>query len=206
MTPSLVEAVRNKANTIEALVFGDEAVQQDNGKERALEDLEADSIVKAIEDLHERIDDVEADAQLAKATATSRAAADGGQQRTKTDVALEISRDELVRQTLVGESGSITDVKGGEKHRVGASLEVGDVRKMARPETELAYKTVNEDAWGKLTGRWPCFSVREDPKRIVVDPERITPELARLVEDSLGRDDLANQVVVGDSSSGGGSR
>jgi hypothetical protein len=158
------------------------------------------------EPLVDLLEDVRATAELAKATATSRAAADGGQQRTKTEVALEISRDELVRQTLVGESGSITDVKGGEKHRVGASLEVSDVRTMARPETDLAYKTVNEDAWGKLTKRWPCFSVKDDPKRIVVDPDGITPELARLVEDSLGRDDLANQVVVGDSSSGGGSR
>jgi hypothetical protein len=33
------------------------------------------------------------------------------------------------------------------------------------------------------------------PEAAVVDPEEISPELARLVEESLGRDDLVNQIV-----------
>jgi hypothetical protein len=203
MTKSLVEALRSKTNALDAYVFGDHA--RDGTHDDVLEELDAGSVVEAIEDLHRRIDEVEADAHLAKATATSRTVADGGS-RSKKDVALELSRDELVRQVLVGESGSTTDIKTGEKHRVGASLEVGDVRRMARPQTELKWKTIVRDAWPELVERWPCFRVDDDPKRLVIAPEDVPPELARLVEDSLDRDDLANQVVGATASVWGGSR
>ena len=202
MTGSLVEALRSKATTLERFVFGDYA---DRGAhEEALEQLEADSLVEAIEDLHERIDDVEADAQLAKATATSRAAADGG--RSKKAIALELSRDELVRQAAQGKGAGARDFKTGETTDVGGSLEVGDVRRMARPQTELKWKTVARDAWPELVERWAAFRVEDDPKRLVIEPDEISPELARLVEDSLERDDLANQVVGAAATLGGGSR
>ena len=56
MTNSLVEALRTKTNTIESLVFGD-AADRANGREEALQELEAESIVEAIEDTYDRLHD-----------------------------------------------------------------------------------------------------------------------------------------------------
>jgi len=70
----------------------------------------------------------------------------------------------------------------------------------------VKWKTVDCGAWPELVERWSCFRVEDDPKRLVVDPDAISPELVRLVEDSLGRDDLANQVVGTAETPRGGSR
>ena len=97
-------------------------------------------------------------------------------------------------------------MKSGERADIGGSVEVGDVRRMARPETELKWKTVARDAWPALVERWPAFRIEDDPKRLVIEPDAVSPELARLVEESLGRDDLANRVVGVTATEGGGGK
>ena len=86
---------------------------------------------------------------------------------------------------------------------------IGETRiggRVARLQTGVKWKTVAQDAWPELVKRWACFRVEDNPKRLVIDPDEISPELARLVEESLGRDDLANQVVGRGSNNEGGSR
>jgi hypothetical protein len=70
----------------------------------------------------------------------------------------------------------------------------------------VKWKTVDCGTWPGLVDRWSYFRVEDDPKRLVVEPDVISPELARLVGDSLGRDDLASQVVGAGASQGSGRR
>jgi hypothetical protein len=43
----------------------------------------------------------------------------------------------------------------------------------------LKWKTVARDVWLDLVEQWSCFRVEDDPKRLVVDPDEISSELAR---------------------------
>jgi len=175
----------------------DQIEQATLGPEESSEKYEREPLVDLLED-------VRATAELAKATAGNSVSSDGG--RSKKDIALEISRDELVRQAAEGKNAGPRDMKSGERADIGGSVDVGDVRRMARPETELKWKTVARDAWPDLLERWPCFRVEDDPKRLVIEPNAVSSELARLVEESLGREALANRVVGATATEGGGRR
>ena len=193
----LVEALRKRLTRLDERVFGTHA--DDGTQEQVLEDMGAESIIDAIQQLDDRVAEAEADVQLAKATATTRTTADGGE--SKKDVALRISRDETVRQALSSKD-TVRDAHGQTHELGGGEVSVSDVRTMARPQTELAWKTVHDDAWRKLVQRWPAFTIEDadDAKRLTIHREDVSGELAQLVAESLGQDNLANQVVGGGSS------
>lgn len=131
------------------------------------------------------------------------AEADGGQ--TKAGRARRLSRDEVIRATAEGVDAGAEDLKTGERQDRIGSVTVADVQDMARPRTELKWKTVAKDAWPALVEEWPCFRVEEPSdgsKRLTVDPDKVPVELARLVERSLEREDLANSVVGGREAGG----
>jgi len=165
----------------------------------SIEDLEG-----RLDALEERLDEVATDAEMAYAvSARGPAEADGGP--TKAGKARRLSRDEVIRATADGIDAGARDIKSGQKaDRIG-SVTVADVQDMAKPHTELKWKTVAKDAWPALVEEWPCFRV-ENPadgsQRLTVEPEEIPTELARLVERSLEREDIANRVVGGREAGG----
>ncbi|WP_075938159.1 hypothetical protein [Halosegnis longus] len=165
----------------------------------AIEQLES-----RFDDIEQRLDGVESNAEMAYAlSARGPAETDGGQ--TKAGRARRLSRDEVIRATADGKSAGAKDFATGERSDAVGSVTVADVQDMAKPRTELKWKTVAKDAWPALVEEFPCFRI-ENPddgsKRLTVNPSEIPPELARVVERSLERDDIANRVV-GDGGSGG---
>jgi outer membrane murein-binding lipoprotein Lpp len=165
----------------------------------SVEDLEA-----RLDGLEERLDEVATNAEMAYAvSARGPAEADGGP--TKAGRARRLSRDEVIRATADGVDAGARDVKSGERNDVVGAVTVSDVQDMARPRTELKWKTVAKDAWPALVEEWPCFRVEEPSdgsKRLTVDPDEVPVELARLVERSLEREDIANSVVGGREAGG----
>jgi len=165
----------------------------------SVEDLEA-----RLDGLEERLDEVATDAEMAYAvSARGPAEADGGP--TKAGRARRLSRNEVIRATADGVDAGARDMKSGERNDVVGAVTVSDVQDMARPEMELKWKTVAKDAWPALVEEWPCFRVEEPSdgsKRLTVDPEEVPVELARLVERSLEREDIANSVVGGHTAGG----
>lgn len=164
-----------------------------------------------LEQLNQRLDDIErrvaaaeTDAEMAVSiSAHGPAQTDGGP--TKAGRARRLSRDEVIRATADGIGAGPRDLKSGRsKDRIG-SVTVSDVQDMGKPQMELKWKTVAKDAWPVLVEEWPCFRI-EDPedgaKRLTVVPDEIPIELARVVERSLERDDIANRVVGGRESGG----
>ena len=165
----------------------------------AVGDLEA-----RLDGLEERLDEAKANADMAiSVAARGPAEADGGQ--TKAGRARRLSRDEVIRATADGVDAGAEDLKTGERQDRIGSVTVSDVQDMARPRTELKWKTVAKDAWPALVEDWPCFRVEvpeTGSKRLTVDPDKVPVELARLVERSLEREDIANSVVGGREAGG----
>ncbi|PSP59522.1 hypothetical protein BRC72_01325 [Halobacteriales archaeon QH_7_66_36] len=111
----------------------------------------------------------------------------------------------MIRATADGVDAGAQDYKSGERNDVVGAVTVSDVQDMARPKMELKWKTVAKDAWPALVEEWPCFRVEEQSdgsKRLTVDPDKVPVELARLVERSVEREDLANSVVGGREAGG----
>lgn len=199
----LVEALRKRLTRLDERVFGTHA--DDGTQEQVLEDMGADSVIDAIQQQNERIAEIEADAQMAKASLAARDSTDGGE--SKKDIAIRLSRDDAVKQALDESNRGPRNVHG-DRASMNGSVTVPDVQRMARPQTELAWKTIHDDAWRELEQRWPAFRIddAESGKRLVADGEAITPELVRLVSDSLSDQTLANQVVGGSEGIAGGGR
>jgi len=170
-----------------------------SGLRDSVEDLGA-----RLDGLEERLDEVATNAEMAHAVSVrGPAEADGGP--TKAGRARRLSRDEVIRATADGVDAGVEDLKTGERQDRIGSVTVSDIQDMARPRTELKWKTVAKDAWPALVEEWPCFEVEEPSdgsKRLTVDPDEVPVELARLVERSLEREDLANSVVGGREAGG----
>jgi len=146
------------------------------------------------ERLDDRLAEVEKDATSALAVTKTRA--DGGD-RSKVDVAAELTRDELVRKAVKGHDRSESDGEG---------LLVSDVQRMARPQTDLAYQTV-KDAWGNLETNWGAILVgngEDGNRRAKIKTEAIGRPLLAAVEESLGRDDLTKELISRKESAEGG--
>jgi hypothetical protein len=154
-----------------------------------------DSLEQQVEGLQEQLQDVGADAELALSIAgrTKETAADGGP--TKKQTAMRLSRDEVVRGTADGKNSGAKDLKTGEKTDLVGAVEVSDVQDMGKPQTRLNWQTV-VDGWEELLLEWDCFEIREDPKELTVELP-LSSELVRVVERSLGRDDLAKRLLDG---------
>lgn len=154
----------------------------------------------SINSLEARINELEADVAESRDMAASAYSvmnqqverADGG--LSKIDVARCVSRNELVKRAILDASAS-----------AGGGLVVGDVQKMAKPEVTLYPQTVY-DAWEQLVDRWQAFSVGENEaghKQITLRTSEIPEELARVVQQDLGRDDLVKRLLSGRTSGGG---
>ena len=174
------------------------------GETESMSDYDREPVVHVLEHVQEDLEDLRADAEMAVSIAArgDDAAPDGGP--TKAQIARRLSRDEVIRATADGKGKGPTNAHGDRADEVG-SVTVSDVKDMAKPQTQLKWKTVAEDAWPALVEEWPCFRV-ESPegknKRLTVDPTAIPADLARVVERSLDRDDIANRVVGGRASGG----
>jgi hypothetical protein len=140
-----------------------------------------------IADLEDEVEEARRDAEISRAT--SRAIDDGARadgSPTKKDRALWLSRDECVRRALC-DGGSVN---------TGGSVTTTDVKNMAKPQTKLYQRTV-EDAWDELVMRHDDFAVvdpDDKPKRLQVDVEDLSTEVVSLVEESLGRDGLTERL------------
>jgi hypothetical protein len=152
------------------------------------------------ERLREKLADVETDATMAldaSGAVDGGVRADGGP--TKKEVAGWKSRNELIREAA-GRPDLTNPATGAVVQNNAASVTVGKVQDMARPEHELEWQTV-ADAWSMLARNWSCFETAnpDDGRkqlRLVEDP----PEsLVRMVEADLDRDDLVKRLVDGGS-------
>lgn len=173
------------------------------GETESMRDYDRVPLATDVQELRDELTEAQADAEMAVSIAAQgQPATDGG--ATKAGIARRLSRDEVIRATADGKGAGPVNAHGDRSDEVG-SVTVADVKDMAKPQTQLKWKTVAEDAWTDLVEEWPCFRV-ESPdggsKRLSVNPDTIPMELARIVERSLERDDIANRVV-GDRTSGG---
>lgn len=149
------------------------------------------------ERLREKLMGVETDVSMAldaSGAVDSGARADGGP--TKKEIAGWKSRNELIVQAA--ERPDLRTNGGGSVQNKAASVDVGKVQEMARPEHDLKWQTV-VDAWDSIARNWECFEV-ETPDggrkqlRLVADP----PEsLVRMVEADVDRSDLVKRLVDG---------
>ncbi|AKU06510.1 hypothetical protein [Haloferax gibbonsii] len=126
---------------------------------------------------------------------------DGGP--SKKEVAMRISRDEVIVQTAKGKNAGPRNAGGKRADQIG-SVSNSEVQAMARPQHDLRWQSV-DDAWTDLVSSFEAFHVDEsgEEKRLTVNPELLTGSLVRTVERSVGRSDLAKRLV-GDSETAGG--
>jgi TolA-binding protein len=191
--PELEEVIDNLRDTVDKQ---GRQLAQIRGTVYRLADTEKENptLNEALQGLEDRIESLEKDAEEAKteaeiSRATSRAIDDGTRadgSPTKKDRALWLSRDECVRRALL-DGGSVN---------TGGSVTTTDVKNMAKPETKLYQRTV-EDAWDELVMRHDDFAVvdpDDKPKRLQVDVEDLSTEVVSLVEESLGRDGLTERL------------
>lgn len=124
------------------------------------------------------------------------ARADGGP--TKQERARWLSRDEVIRLTVERSNTGPRNAHGNRSEQIG-SVTNKDVQQMAKPETDLKWATVDE-AWKDLVRRWDAFVVDDtgDVKTLTLNSvDDVSDALVGVVEESLGRDDLANRFVGG---------
>lgn len=102
------------------------------------------------------------------------------------------ARNELVRKTLLGSTGT-----------EGAQVTVAEVQDMCRPELDVKYQTV-KDAFAHLTSKWDTFTLGETAdgnRSLQCAEDALRHDLVGAVEEDLGRDDLTKRLI---SSGGGG--
>ena len=191
--PEFEEVIDNLRDTVDKQ---GRQLAQIRGTVYRLADTEKENptLNEALQGLEDRIESLEKDAEEAKteaeiSRATSRAIDDGTRadgSPTKKDRALWLSRDECVRRALC-DGGSVN---------TGGSVTTTDVKNMAKPETKLYQRTV-EDDWDELVMRHDEFDVvdpQDKPKRLQVDVSDLSTEIVSLVEESLGREGLTERL------------
>jgi hypothetical protein len=182
-----LDAMARKQAELIDLVIGDEPMLTED-------DIQAmEPVREQLQQLDGRVEDAAQTASAAMANGKT-ARSDGGE-TTKKDVAIRESRDELVRQVAYEGASAPT-------------ITVAEVEEQAKPQTELAYQTV-EDAWtgfdDSLENVWDAFKVVDgsgDTKRLLLASDDISRELAHTVEQSLGRDGLTKRLIS-DQTEGG---
>jgi hypothetical protein len=180
-----LDAMARKQAELIDLVIGDEP-------ELTEPQIESMEPVRAqLQQLTARLDEAEQDASTALAN-TAEARSDGGN-RTKKEVAIQLSRDELVRQAAVQNASAPT-------------VTVPEIIDKAQPQMNLQYQTV-KDAWegydDSLQTVWDAFNVVEgEEKRLLLATDDVSRELAHKVEHSLGRDGLTKRLIS-DQTEGG---
>lgn len=182
-----LDAMARKQAELIDLVIGDEPMLTED-------DIQAmEPVREQLQQLDGRVEDAAQTASAAMANGKT-ARSDGGE-TTKKDVAIRESRDELVRQVAYEGASAPT-------------ITVAEVEEQAKPQTELAYQTV-EDAWtgfdDSLENVWDAFKVvdgSKDTKRLLLASDDISRELAHTVEQSLGRDGLTKRLIS-DQTEGG---
>lgn len=143
-----------------------------------------------IADLEEAAEKAQAEAEVSKVSAQ---AVDDGRRAdgspSKIDTARMLSRDEAVRAAL----------EDGGRVNTGGRVRAGQVQDMAKPQTNLQYRTIY-DAWDQLVTRHDEFEVVEPdeaPKRLQVDADDLSQGLVGIVEDNSGRDGLSELLHRG---------
>lgn len=141
-----------------------------------------------IEELNAKIESVEqtANSALGVAQSASKGAAPDGGGLSKTAKARNAARNELVKRALLDRSTSS-----------GGSVTVGDVQKMLKPGTDVAYQTV-KDAFGDLVETWPAFVEGENQdgnRALKVKTSKLSKDLVGAVEADLDRDDLTKKLI-----------
>lgn len=149
---------------------------------RSLDKLERSGVIGT--------DDLKKDVENARETAETAltvAQRNGSEEANKTEGALEIARDELVRRFKNRQAGQ------------SIALTNSDVQKMGTPEFELDWTTVDR-VFGKLVERWDEFqrTVQDGEKALTINGHGISDDLARVVAVSLDRPDIADAAVGGD--------
>ncbi|ELZ87484.1 hypothetical protein C453_03999 [Haloferax elongans ATCC BAA-1513] len=126
---------------------------------------------------------------------------DGGP--SKKEVAMRISRDEVIVRTAEGKNAGARNAAGKRADRIG-SVSNSEVQSMARPQHDLYWQSV-DDAWNELVSSFDAFYIDDsgEEKRLTVNPELLDGSLVRTVERSVGRSDLAKRLV-GDAETDGG--
>lgn len=180
-----LDAMARKQAELIDLVIGDEPVLT----EPKIESMEP--VRAQLQQLTARLDEAEQDASTALAN-TAEARSDGGNP-TKKEVAIQLSRDELVRQAAFQNASAPT-------------VTVPEIIDKAQPQTNLQYQTV-KDAWegydDSLQTVWDAFKVVEgEEKRLLLATDDVSRELAHKVEHSLGRDGLTKRLIS-DQTEGG---
>jgi len=145
-----------------------------------VDDLEAEN-----EQLRERLDEVDATAKGA-----IHAANDDSSDKSKTQIAADITRNLLVTRAATGNTA------GDRK------VTVGKIQEQAKPEHQLAWSIVDR-AWSQLCEQWPQFyeTTKDGQQALNVRADEVSPALAQVVQTHLGRDDLAKRFV-GENSGG----
>jgi regulator of replication initiation timing len=155
-----------------------------------LED-ETDRLRTEIQELHERLDDIEATAEQAM-TVASRGHDPGGKSQTR--AAKEVTRDELVRRAAKGVAGPARKL---------TVCEVQDL--VDRDYGEEPAWAVVDRAWSQLTDEWSQFeeTTKGGDKALRLRADHVTTALIRAVETSLDRDDLAKRFGGTERETGG---
>jgi len=145
------------------------------------------------------VDELESDVSTAQSTAGTALAVvneetENEEEMSKTRVAYLAARDELVKRAVIDESAAD-----------GQGVVVADVKKMGAPEQTLYYEQV-KNAFNQLVEDWDCFELGKNEggdRRLEVRKDALDRELVKLVEERLGRNDLAKRFFS-DTSNGGG--
>lgn len=148
---------------------------------------ENERLRKENEQLRDRIDDAEATAKGAYTVASSGK----NGEKTKTQVAEEITRNLLVKKVY-------NDCPASDR-----PVTITDIQDKAEPDYTLKWATVR-NAFDNLREDWPQFydTKNDGQQALSIRPSKITPALAKVVQEDLGRHDLAKRFV-GDKEGGG---
>lgn len=129
--------------------------------------------------LRERLDDAHAEAKQALTVASRGYDPDD---RSKTEIAKHLTRNELVRRCATGSAAQ------------DRPLTIRDVRDRAKPEHDLAWAIVDR-AWRQLREEWPMFreTTKDGDRALTLSVSDVTPGLARAVAADLDRPDLTKR-------------
>lgn len=163
-------------------------------EERKNLEKKVDALVDRVDELeaeNERLREQNAELESKTKAALRSAHTDATGEKSKTQVAVDMTRNILVTKVANGCGSSDRPVT------------ISRIQDKASPDYQLAWSLV-DNAWGNLQEQWPQFyeTKKNGQKALSVRPDEISPSLAYAVQTDLGRDDLAKRFV-GDKGEGG---
>jgi len=163
---------------------------EDKAEFNMLDAEQEEPVFSRLDEQDERLEEVEDTSARAIVNSRKRTA-DGGESKTKVEVAEDIARNEIVRRATKKPKQDVVRLKATK------------IQEMARPQHELAYQTV-KDALRNLNQQWRELRVRKDPRELELGLGQVTRELTAVVDEDLADVD-ATKILISEGQVGRGS-